>query len=138
MKNQLTKHRDLIRQFVSFLGVGGVATLFHYAIYIGLVELAGIRPYIATGIGYFLSTFLNYYLNYLYTFRSQKRHREAIVKFFTIAGIGLFLNSSIVKIATESFGLNYLLAQVGATGLVTIWNFAGNRLWTFREKKQLT
>ncbi len=128
------RNDSIIRQFVSFLGVGGIATAFHYAIYIALVELGGIRPYIATGVGYFLSTFLNYYLNYLYTFRSDKRHRETMVKFFTIAGVGFFLNSLIVKIATETFLLNYIIAQLGATGIVTIWNFTCNRLWTFRKK----
>jgi len=34
------------------------------------------------------------------------------------------------------FQLHYLLVQVIATGLVLLWNFAGNRSWTFREKSR--
>lgn len=128
-----TNHRLILRQFISFAGVGGIATAFHYLIYIFLVELLNIRPYIATGSGYFLSTFLNYYLNYIYTFRSARKHRETIFKFFIIAGIGFLLNTGIVALATEGFFLHYLLSQVLATGIVLVWNFSCNRWWTFRE-----
>ena len=130
-----TNHRVLLRQFISFAGVGAIATAFHYFIYITFVELLNIRPYIATAGGYFLSTFLNYYLNYIYTFRSARRHRETVFKFFAIAGIGFLLNTGIVALTTEKFALHYLLSQVFATGVVLIWNFSCNRWWTFRENK---
>jgi putative flippase GtrA len=32
------------------------------------------------------------------------------------------------------FALNYLACQVVATGLVLLWNFAANRLWTFGDQ----
>ena len=54
-------------------------------------------------------------------------------KFFTIAFVGLLLNTIIMAIGVEILNLHYLLAQVVATGLVLFWNFTGNRLWTFSE-----
>jgi putative flippase GtrA len=34
---------------------------------------------------------------------------------------------------TGPAGLHYLPAQLIATGLVLIWTFSCNRIWTFRE-----
>ena len=32
-------------------------------------------------------------------------------------------------------GLHYLLAQLVTTGLVLVWTFAGNRFWTFADRR---
>jgi putative flippase GtrA len=38
-----------------------------------------------------------------------------------------------MAVAIEFFKLHYLLSQVIATGVILIWTFLGNRLWTFKE-----
>ena len=98
-----------------------------------LVQMAGVTPVLASAGGFVLGALVNYFLNYRYTFRSNNRHHEAIIKFFTIALVGLVLNTLIISLAIDILSLHYLLAQVIATGLVLIWNFTGNRCWTFRE-----
>ena len=122
----------LFRQFCSFLGVGGIATVLQYIILIILVEIVGVRPGLASGVGYAAGAGVSYFLNYRYTFVSHRRHALAMGKFFFVAAMGLAVNSAIVVVATESLGLNYMLAQVIATGLVLLWNFSANRWWTFR------
>jgi len=42
------------------------------------------------------------------------------------------LNSLTMLITAQYLGVHYLLAQVFATGLVLLWNFTGNRMWTFK------
>jgi putative flippase GtrA len=37
-----------------------------------------------------------------------------------------------MSVAISLIQLHYLIAQVIATGIVLIWNFLGNRIWTFR------
>jgi putative flippase GtrA len=96
------------------------------------VQLAGIDAVLSSSAGYIVGAIVNYILNYYYTFRSDKRHHEAAVKFFTVAAVGFILNGAIMHWIISGLGAHYLLAQVAATGLVLVWNFLGNRLWTFR------
>ena len=124
---------SIFRQFVSFAGVGAVATAAHYLVLIGLVQFYGLNPTLASGIGAVVGALISYGLNYHYTFRSNNSHALSLAKFFAVAGIGLVLNSISMLICIEVFGVHYLLSQVLATGLVLIWSFTMNRAWTFRE-----
>ena len=122
----------LLRQFVSFTGVGFVSAIGHYGLLIALVQFAGFAAVPASAAGALFGASINYALNYRFTFRSSKRHREAVLKFAVIAGVGLVLNTLFMWVGVELVGAHYLLSQVVTTGLVLIWSFAGNRYWTFQ------
>jgi len=122
---------DLFRQFVRFFGVGCVSAIGHYGLLILLVQAAGVSAVAASGAGALLGAWINYSLNYRYTFRSSKRHTESIARFAVVAVIGLLLNTLFMWIGVDQLGLHYLLSQVLTTGLVMIWSFAANRHWTF-------
>lgn len=122
----------LVGQFVSFTGVGIVGTLAHYGTLISLVKLFSVRPLTASSLGFVTGAAVNYLLNYRYTFASDRPHREAVWRFLSVAAAGLLLNSTVVLFATEWLQQHYLIAQIMATGTVLVWNFTGNRLWTFR------
>lgn len=124
---------SIFRQFVSFAGVGAIATAGHYLILIVLVQFYSLNPTLASGIGAVAGALISYGLNYHYTFRSNSSHALSIAKFFAVAGVGLVLNSLSMLICIEVFGVYYLLSQVLATALVLIWSFAANRAWTFRQ-----
>lgn len=121
----------IINQFVRFSTVGVVGTLAQYICLLLLINIFGINVVLASTLGFILGGLINYSLNRKYTFRSDKRHREAMSKFFAIAFVGLLLNSLVMAIGV--LYLHYIVAQVIATGLVLFWTFTGNRLWTFRE-----
>ena len=83
----------IIGQFVCFGGVGLIATLAHYIVLFFLVEVAKISPVLSSTIGFIVGALVSYFLNYHFTFRSNKCHSEAIIKFFVVALIGLALNN---------------------------------------------
>ena len=122
-------------QFMQFAGVGAIGTAAHYALLVMLVEMLGANAVTASTAGATLGALVNYLLNRRYTFRSDKRHREALAKFLIIAALGLALNASFMFVFVEILGLYYLLAQVISTGLVLVWNFAGNKFWTFGDAR---
>lgn len=122
----------LFRQFINFTGVGFVSAIGHYGLLIALVQLAGVAAVPASAAGALLGAWINYTLNYHFTFRSSKRHREAVLKFAAVATVGLVLNTLFMWVGVDLIGAHYLLAQVVTTGLVLIWSFAGNRFWTFQ------
>jgi putative flippase GtrA len=116
-----------------FAAVGAVGTAAHYIVLTLLVELAGVPVLTATTAGFVTGAVVNYALNRKFTFSSTASHAAALPKFMTIAAAGAVLNGFIVALLTEAAGLHYLLAQVVATGMVLVLNFAANHFWTFRE-----
>lgn len=123
---------ELARQFIRFAGVGSVSALGHFGTLILLVQGFGMGAVPASAAGALVGAWINYSLNYRYTFHSSKQHREAILKFGVVAGIGLLLNTVFMWLGVEVFELYYLLSQLLTTGLVFIWSFVANRFWTFR------
>lgn len=122
----------MLRQFAGFTAVGAVGTGAHFLTLIALVRGAGLDAVWSSFNGSVVGAVVNYLLNYHLVFRSNKRHGRAMIQFLTIAAIGLALNSAIMAFAVKVLGLHYLLSQVVATGTVLVWNFMGNRSWTFR------
>jgi putative flippase GtrA len=123
----------LLRQFVKFTGVGFVSAIGHYGLLIALVQIAAVPAVPASAAGALLGAWINYSLNYRYTFRSTSQHRESVLKFAVVAAVGLVLNTLFMWVGVELIGAHYLLSQVVTTGLVLIWSFAGNRYWTFHS-----
>lgn len=119
------------RQFLSFAGVGAVAAVFHYGTLVALVELAAFTPVTATLCGFVAGGLVSYALNRTLTFRSDRPHRAAAPRFLLIAGVGFGLTGLLMGLLNGWFGMPYLPAQVVVTGIVLLWTFTANRLWTF-------
>lgn len=124
--------RNVVTQFVKFSGVGTIGTAAHYLTLVSLVEGLQLHTVLASSAGALVGALVNYILNYHYTFRSDQAHLSALTKFLTIATIGFVLNGLLMSLLAIHLGMHYLLAQVITTALVLVWNFLGNRLWTFR------
>jgi len=129
----LTDRARLPFQFLSFALIGIVGTGVHYLVLIAFVSGAGVAPVIATSAGAVCGAITNYVLNYQLTFRSRKRHFEALRKFLLVAGFGLAINATILEAVVRITEWHYLVAQVITTGVVLFWGFIANRFWTFNE-----
>ena len=127
----MRKHSGTIGQFLLFAGVGAVGTLGHYTTLIVLVQFWTVDPVFASSVGFVVGAVINYILNYHFTFQSKKRHAEALTKFLIVAVIGAVINAFIMYIGVENTNFNYMIVQLFATGVVLLWNFIVNKLWTF-------
>ena len=116
----------------SFAGVGAAWTAVHFVLLIVLVERLGVDAVWASTGSFIVGAVVNYGLNYRFTFRSNKPHRETAHKFFAIALTGMMLNGMIMHVAINFLNWHYLPSQIMATDLVFLWNFFANRHWTFR------
>jgi len=125
--------RPVLKQFATYLVVGGMGTGVHYLILLTLVRKLQFPPVTASAIGFTGGAVVNYFLNYFWTFRSSGNHSTTFVRFFLVALIGLGLNTGLMSVFTLALAVHYLVAQVAATGLVTGITFLGNRHWTFLE-----
>ena len=124
----------IVWQFALFSVVGVFSAIGHYGTLIALRELAGIEPVTASLAGYLVGGTISYVLNYRFTFRSTKEHREALTKFLAVAAVGFVLNGILMAAFTGPAGLHYLVAQVLTTLVILVWSYSSNRYWTFRER----
>lgn len=134
-KQSKNSQQTLRTQFLLFAGVGVIGTAAHYSVLVALVQLAQADAVISSTLGFVVGACVNYTLNYLFTFNSSKRHLEALPKFFTIALLGMVANAAIMIGLVHQAGVHYLPAQIVATMVVLVWNFAGSKIWVFREKR---
>ncbi len=123
---------DLVAKFIGFAGTGAIATGIQYTILILLREGLDISPVTASALGYAIAAVANYLMKYHWVFGSDEHHHVAGPKYAVVSLSGLALNTLLMHTGTELLGLYYLLAQVMATGIVLIWNFTLNGIWTFR------
>lgn len=122
---------SLTRQFSIFTFVGAFGTAAHYVVLLTLAELFAVNAVIASALGALCGAFVNYLLNYRYTFQSNMPHARALPRFFGFAAIGFLLNTLIMYLGVEVYHFHYFLVQLIATGIVLIGNFTANKIWTF-------
>lgn len=129
---QEPSQHTITAQFARFAAVGAIATAVHYGVLVALVELGGVGPLIATTCGYVVGIATSYSLNRRFTFGARGAVGRTLAKFVALYAIGALLNAGVMA-ALMRAGAPYLLAQIGATGLVLAWNFAGARYVVFRD-----
>jgi putative flippase GtrA len=130
--------RAMLGQFMRYAAVGAVGTLAHYATLVSLVSVLGLNVVLATTAGFVVGAIVNYALNYHFTFRSASKHSQAFVKFFGVALVGMLLNAAIMAALHGRLPLHYMVLQVFTTGLILVWTFVANRLWTFASDRRPT
>ena len=130
-KSKLWSIGDL---FLRFSSVGAIGTTAHYLLLILLVEIFASDAVLASSAGALLGASINYALNYRFTFRSNKDHMETLPKFALVVLMGFAINAAVVYVIV-SLSISYLVAQVVATGVVLVWGFFANYLWTFVQPR---
>ena len=120
-------------QFLVFAAIGAIGTSGHYAVLILLVQALRVEPVLATTLGFVVGALINYLLNYRITFKSNKKHREALIKFLAVAGIGAAVNAMLMSAGMHLFDVNYMVIQLLATCIVLVFNFMANKYWTFSD-----
>lgn len=124
-----------LRQFIRFAAVGLSGTAVQYGtLALGTAFYGNQVAVMASAIGYILGSLVNYVLNYFLTFGSGKSHIEAASKYFTILALGWCLNVGMMSLFIHSWGWWLWFAQIVSTGVGLCWNFAGSKLWAFKEK----
>ena len=87
----------------------------------------------ATLVGYVAGGIVSYWLNRRHTFASDRPHEEAGWRFAVVAGVGFCLTWVAMHVLHDRLGVQYILAQLVTTGIVLVWSFVANKLWTFGD-----
>lgn len=133
MMELFDRRRETCLVFLRYCMTGGLGTAAQYMILIIGVHILGM-PVVFSSLGAVAGAFINYFINYHYTFESRQSHLKTMHRFFGVALIGFFLNTIIMGFCIHELRLHYLLAQCLSTGIVLVWGFTVNLIWTFRGK----
>jgi putative flippase GtrA len=131
-------------RLLRFAVVGASGTVIDLVLLTILKTGFGLPTVLANTLSYSAGIINNFALNRAWTFRDARTKSLAaqFVQFAIVSGIGLLLNDLIVVTLEKPFGnlpgnmhAGYIPAKIAATGLVLIWNFMANRLWTFNDSR---
>jgi putative flippase GtrA len=124
---------EIVWKFIRFgiVGISGMGVDFGTT-YLGK-EIIKIQKYIANAIGFTVAATSNYFLNRIWTFRS---HDPGILleysKFLFVSVIGLGINTLVLWMLVSLLRRHFYLSKLFAIGVVMIWNFLANLLFTFK------
>lgn len=124
---------EFLMKFIRFCLVGGSGVVVDFGITYLLKEKARINKYIANSAGFVCAASSNYFLNRIWTFASSDPHiMTQYLRFLGISIAGLLLNNLAIYILNDRLRMNFYISKILAIGVVTIWNFTMNYMFTFR------
>ncbi len=115
-------------EIVRFCFVGGLSLLVDCAVLFGLTEFFGVHYLYSAGISFTVSVIFNYWLCVTYVFKGAKKQtpKQAAI-FIGSSVVGLGLNQVCMWFFVEIIFLHYMAAKLGATAIVTLWNYFAKR-----------
>ncbi|MBD0317637.1 MAG: GtrA family protein [Thermoleophilia bacterium] len=120
-------------QLAKFATVGGVGYVVNLGLYSVLVLVLDVHYLAAAFCSFLVAVTNNYTWNRLWTFRRQRGHLVYQgVRFLLVSTVALAANLVFLRLLV-ALELHKVLAQGIAIVLVTPWNFAANKLWSFRR-----
>lgn len=124
--------QEFIIKFIKFGIVGVSGVVVDFGVTWVCKEKLRLNQYVANSTGFMFAVLSNYFLNRWWTFHSQD---PAIVmqfgKFLLVALVGLALNNGIIYLLNERNNMKFYTAKLVATGVVMLWNFGANYMFTF-------
>jgi len=138
-----------VKRFAKFAVVGAAGSVTDFTVLNILVQLVGFTPVFANIFSFIAAVIQNFTLNRFWTFPESKQRQAGrqLAQFALVSLIGLGINTLILAAVDHllinfwihlvghehlGFTISYNFAKLVAIGVVLFWNFAGNRLWTYR------
>ena len=121
---------NLLRQLISFAGVGCCATLSHVGAAWSLMELSPLDPFVANVVGACTAYFVSFFGNALLTFRVRKHLLLHALRYFLISTVSLILTSIELAIV-DVLGLPILAYVLMVLVTVPPATFLFAKFWAF-------
>ena len=128
MINRLSPRISLFGRYIIS---GWIAATVHFALLFFLVEWQSLNPTLASALGFTAAIFVNYSLQYYWTFSVSGPHRTFFLRYLSVTMLTLGINTLLFWTLNAVMEIHYTIAQVVATGVVVIVNFAINQRYTF-------
>ena len=133
----LMSRKGELARFIKFCVVGLSGVGVNMGLLWLLTEYAGLQYLFSAAIAIETSIITNFLLNNFFTFkgRSEPGTRpffRRLLKFNLVSLVGLGINLGLLSLFTEVFGIYYLVSNIIAIIIVTMWNYLMNTWWTWQ------
>ena len=112
---------------------GGIATVVHWSTLWGLINLQ-VEAVLASSIGAFVGAIVNYVLQYFFTFKTERQHKQALLAYIPAVAFSWSLNLVLFYSLYGGLFTEPLMAQVVTTAVVAVVNFLVYKKVVFRAK----
>ncbi|MDP2106685.1 MAG: GtrA family protein [Desulfobulbaceae bacterium] len=126
----------MIKELLRFAGVGGIATLTHYTVAVGLVYGLALHPEWANGCGFITAFAVSFIGHWRWTFRDQAaRFHFALPAFSLVAGGFFLLNATLFHLLLARSELRFELALLLVQAVIVALSFLFSRYWAFAQRR---
>ncbi|HMP99257.1 MAG TPA: GtrA family protein [Cyclobacteriaceae bacterium] len=123
---------EIIYKLLKFSAVGFSGLIIDFGLTWLLKERFSVNKYLANSAGFTLAATSNYFLNRIWTFENHALNiTEQYTSFFIIALIGLIITNGMIYLLNQKLNWGFYFSKLIAIGLVIIWNFTMNYIYTF-------
>lgn len=120
----------LLNQILKFGLVGGTAFVIDYVLLYFCTEFLHIHYLISSIISFTVSVIFNYILSIKWVFDVKKKQDvKDFVIFIILSVIGLGINSLIMYVMVEKFGVYYMFSKIVSTVVVMVYNFITRKIF---------
>jgi dolichol-phosphate mannosyltransferase len=120
-------------ELLKFSVVGASGYVVNLAVYVALLEGAGLHYLPAAVCSFVVAVSNNYFWNRQWTFRHRRGHvYHQGVRFLLVSLAALGLNLLILR-GLVALNVGKIVAQAVAIVLVMPFSFSANKLWSFRQ-----
>lgn len=122
------------RQFWKYCLVGASGYVINMAVFSVLWHYAGMQYWLAATASFAISATNNFLLNKYWTFENPEGQVATQARrFLVVSVLSWAMNMAVLVFLIEALDVHHLFAQAIAISLVTVFNFTGNKLWSFRR-----
>lgn len=131
----LQKSKSEKIRVLCYLCIGGTAALFEWGLVYLFNSRWGCNYLLATAAAYLCSTVCHYIATNIWVFTSGVRYSRG--KEFSlvllVSTLGLVYNVLLMRLFVGSLGLPVMGSKVGASALVTVWNYFSRKKWIYSD-----
>ena len=122
---------SLKQQFIKFAGVGAAAFVIDFGVMVFLHEVVGLGEVVSATLSFIVSVVFNYFasMHYVFSHKDDMSRKREFAIFVVLSVIGLGLTDLLMWLGTDLAGFDYRLVKVGATAIVTVYNFVTRKIF---------
>jgi dolichol-phosphate mannosyltransferase len=137
LSSLLYAKNSIFRQFTKFCLVGASGIIINLVAFYSLMNVFGLWYIQSAGFAFMVAVTWNYILNRIWTFKDESKPISHIfnsyMSFISVSLIGFTINLAFLYGFVEGLHMNYILSQVLAISVVSVWNYYGSRIWVFKQ-----
>ncbi len=129
----------IYKEIVKFCASSLIAFCTDYGIYSLMIYLTGDLAVaqsliISSIIARIISSSINFYINRRYVFKSKESLFISALKYFALVGVILLVNTFLLRILVENFGIDKYLSKLIVETALFIISWLVQRLFVFKKK----